>query len=160
MIFVFLFLTSLCMTDSKSIYLTTNNLISFLFRLRFHYIYVSHLLYPFICPWTFRLLPSPGYCIWCCNEHCGACLFFFSIIKTIFFLLFIFLYSRFLLVIYFIHMSVYMSIPIAQFITPPPPPPAAFPPWCPYICSLHVYLSFCPANRFICTIFLRSTYMH
>ena len=34
---------------------------------------------------------------------------------------FFFLYSRFLLVINFIHISVYMSIPIAQFITPPSP---------------------------------------
>ena len=33
-----------------------------------------------------------------------------------------FLYGRFLLVIYFIHFSDYMSIPISQFITPPPPP--------------------------------------
>ena len=31
------------------------------------------------------------------------------------------LYSRFLLVIYFIHISVCMSIPVSQFITPPPP---------------------------------------
>ena len=38
----------------------------------------------------------------------------------------LFLYSRFLLVIYFIHISVYMSIPISQFI--PPPPPSQFPP--------------------------------
>ena len=36
------------------------------------------------------------------------------------FILFNFLYSRFLLVIYFIHISVYMSIPISHFITPPP----------------------------------------
>ena len=36
---------------------------------------------------------------------------------------FIFLYSRFLLVIHFIQISVYMSIPISQFITPPPPSP-------------------------------------
>ena len=44
---------------------------------------------------------------------------------TLFFFLFLiyFLYSRFLLVIYFIHISVYMSIPISQFIPPPPPPP-------------------------------------
>ena len=34
-----------------------------------------------------------------------------------------FLYSRFLLVIHFIHISLYMSIPISQFIPPPPPPP-------------------------------------
>ena len=40
-----------------------------------------------------------------------------------------------------------------------PPTPTAFPPWCPYICSLHLCLSFCPANWFICTIFLGSTYM-
>ena len=39
-----------------------------------------------------------------------------------------FLYSRFLLVINFIHISVYMSIPVTQFITPPPPPPRGFPP--------------------------------
>ena len=37
-------------------------------------------------------------------------------------ILFILLYSRFLLVIHFIHISVYMSIPISQFITPPPLP--------------------------------------
>ena len=43
---------------------------------------------------------------------------------------FMFLYSRFLLVIYFIHISVYMSIPISQFIPPPPPfpPTTRFPP--------------------------------
>ena len=35
----------------------------------------------------------------------------------------------FLLVIYFIHISVYMSFPISQFIPPPPPhPPATIPP--------------------------------
>ena len=33
-------------------------------------------------------------------------------------------------------------------------PPATFPPWCPYLCSLLLCLYFCPANRFICTIFL------
>ena len=71
---------------------------------------------------------------------------------------FIFSYSRFLLVIHFIHISVYMSIPISQFITPPPPPPT-FPPWCPYVCSLQLCLYFCPANQFICTIFLGSTYV-
>ena len=45
-----------------------------------------------------------------------------------FLILFIFLYSRFLLVINFIHISVYMSIPISQFITPPSPTPHGFPP--------------------------------
>ena len=52
-----------------------------------------------------------------------------------------FLYSRFLLVIHFIHISVYMSIPISQFI-----PPLPFPPWYPYVCSLHLCLNFCTAN--------------
>ena len=46
-----------------------------------------------------------------------------------------FLYSRFLLVIYFIHISVYMSIPISQFITPPPPAPCYFPP----LVSIHLF---------------------
>ena len=84
-------------------------------------------------------------------------LFFFF--KFFNFILFIFLYSRFLLVINFIHISVYMSIPIAQFITPHPQHPATFPIWCPYVCSLHLCLNFCLANWFICTIFLGSTYM-
>ena len=46
-----------------------------------------------------------------------------GIISTAFFL-----YSRFLLVINFIHISVYMSIPIAQFSTPPSPLHCGFPP--------------------------------
>ena len=32
-----------------------------------------HLLYPFICWWTSRLLPWPGYCKYCWNEHWGIC---------------------------------------------------------------------------------------
>ena len=40
---------------------------------------------------------------------------------------FIFLYNRFLLVIYFIHISVYMSTPISKFIPLPPTPPPHFP---------------------------------
>ena len=35
----------------------------------FHCIYVPHLLYPFLCWWTFRLLLCPGCCKQCCNEH-------------------------------------------------------------------------------------------
>ena len=51
--------------------------------------------------------------------------YFFLIFK--FYFIYI-LYSRFLLVINFIHISVYMSIPITQFITPPYPTPHGFPP--------------------------------
>ena len=29
----------------------------------------------FICWWTFKLLPWPGYYKQCCNEHWGACIF-------------------------------------------------------------------------------------
>ena len=50
--------------------------------------------------------------------------------------------------------SVYMSIPISQFILPP----TAHSP-CPHSRSLHLCLYSCPANRFTCTIFLDSTYM-
>ena len=58
------------------------------------------------------------------------------------------------LVFYFIHRinSVYKSLPIFQFI------PSPFPPWYPYVCSLCLCLYFCFANKFICTIFLNSTY--
>ena len=63
MIFVFLFLTSLSMTVSRSIHVSTNDPILFLFNgwVIFHCIYVSHLLYPFLCWWTLRLLPCLSY---------------------------------------------------------------------------------------------------
>ena len=41
----------------------------------FHCIYVPYLLYPFLCLWTFRLLPCLGYYKHHCNEHWGACIF-------------------------------------------------------------------------------------
>ena len=42
----------------------------------FHCVYVPHLLCPFICWWTSRVLPCPSYCKQCCSEHWGACVFF------------------------------------------------------------------------------------
>ena len=54
--------------------------------------------------------------------------------KELFLNFILFLYSRFLLVIYFIHISVYMSIPISQFIPTPPPSPC-FPP----LVSIHLF---------------------
>ena len=59
--------------------------------------------------------------------------------KIFFEFYFIFLYSRFLLVIHFIHISVYMSISISQFITQPPQP-RHFPPLVsiPYLSSTSV----------------------
>ena len=37
------------------------------------YIHESHLLYSFLCWWTFRLFPHPGIYKYCCSEHWGAC---------------------------------------------------------------------------------------
>ena len=50
---------------------------SFLWLSNIPCICVLHL-YAFICCWTFRLLPRPSYCKWCCNECCGAVLTHFS----------------------------------------------------------------------------------
>ena len=66
-----------------------------------------------------HLVSSP-FLVWALR-HVHFLLFFFLI------LFIYFLYSRFLLVIYFIPISVYMSIPIPQFITPPPPAPLLSP---------------------------------
>ena len=33
--------------------------------------YVLQLSYPFVCQWTFRFLPCPGYCKQCYSEHWG-----------------------------------------------------------------------------------------
>ena len=78
------------------------------------------------------------------------------------------LYSRFSLAICFI-LSVYVCICVyiynsinsvyvcqSQFSNPFHLP---FPPWCPYICSLHLSLYFCFPNKIIYIIFLYSTYM-
>ena len=80
------------------------------------------------------------------------CIYFLALVKQFFY--FYFLYSSFSLVIHFTCSinSVYMSI--SQFIPPPHPP------WYPYVCSLHLCLYFCFANRFVYTIFLDFTYMY
>ena len=44
---------------------------SFLWWVILHCIYAPRL-YPFICWWTFRLLPCPVYCKQSCNEHWAA----------------------------------------------------------------------------------------
>ena len=63
-------------------------------------------------------------------------------------------YNRFSLVVYFIHSTVCMSIPISHFILPHLPPPESL------HLSIHLCLYFCFANKFICIRFLDSTYMH
>ena len=37
-----------------------------------HWVYVPQLSYPFVCWWTSRLLPCPGYYKRCCDEHRGT----------------------------------------------------------------------------------------
>ena len=67
------------------------------------------------------------------------------------------LHSRFPLVIYFIHSinSVYMSIPVSQFLPQHPAPSS----WYSYICSLPLCLYFWFTNMIIYTVFLDSMYM-
>ena len=72
---LFSFCFSFWMTVSRSIHVSTNdlnNLIPFYGWVIFHYIHGPHLLYPFTCRWTFRLLPCPGYCKQCCDERWGV----------------------------------------------------------------------------------------
>ena len=74
--------------------------------------------------------------------------FFFKFLNLI---LLIFLYSRFLLVIHFIHISVYLSIPIAQFITPPSPSSHCFPPLvsiCLFSTSVSLFLPCKPVHLY------------
>ena len=68
-------LTSLNMIISMSIHVAANGIISLFSWLIFHHIYVLHLLYPFICWWTFRLFLCVGYGKQCCNAQWGACVF-------------------------------------------------------------------------------------
>ena len=46
------------------------------FKEQFNCIYAAHLLYPFHCQWTLKLLPCPGYCKQCCSEHRCTCIFY------------------------------------------------------------------------------------
>ena len=43
-------------------------------RVIFHYVYVQHLCYPFICMWTLRLLTCLGYCKQCSYKHWDECI--------------------------------------------------------------------------------------
>ena len=69
--------SSFNMTCSRFIQVAANGMISFFFNecIIFHCMYVPHF-YPFLCLWTFRLLPCPGYCKQCSSEHWVACYLF------------------------------------------------------------------------------------
>ena len=79
MIFVILFLTSLNLRISSCIHVAANGiiLVKTWKNLNVHQQMnrLPHLLYPFICQRTCRLLLCFGYCKQCCNEHQGACIF-------------------------------------------------------------------------------------
>ena len=64
-VFVFLYLTYFTWQNTLQVHpccCKWQSFISFYGWVIFHCIYVPHLLYPFICRWTLRLLPCPGYC--------------------------------------------------------------------------------------------------
>ena len=53
-VFFSFWLTSLCMTDSRSTYISTNDPISFLFMAIIRLYICAAFLYPLLCLWTFR----------------------------------------------------------------------------------------------------------
>ena len=69
----FVWLTAFSMTISRSSHVAVNGAISF-------FLWLSNipprLLYPFICRWTFRLLPYLSDCKQCCCERWAACVYF------------------------------------------------------------------------------------
>ena len=68
MLFVFLFWLTELTIILRSIHVTANgNVLFFFLRLN----NILHLLNPFICQWTFRLLPCLGCCKQCCYEQMG-----------------------------------------------------------------------------------------
>ena len=75
LISVFLFLTYFTLYNRLYIHPPHYNWLKFILFygwVIYHCIYALHLLYPFICWWTSRLLPCPGCCKQCCNAHPGV----------------------------------------------------------------------------------------
>ena len=63
-------LTSLCIIGSSFIHLIRTDSNEFFNGwVILHCVYVPRLSYPFVCRWTSRLLPLPGYYKQCCDEH-------------------------------------------------------------------------------------------
>ena len=63
-------------------------------------------------------------------------------------------YSEFPLAVYFTHGGVYVSVLLSQFVPPSPSPPLSL------TLSSMSASHCCPADRFLSTSFLDSTYMH
>ena len=49
-----------------------------------HCVYVPQLSYSFVCWWTSRFFPCPGYYKQCCNEHWGTCVSFNSCFLSVY----------------------------------------------------------------------------
>ena len=84
-----------------------------------------------------------------------SCFFFFLIFK--FYLFFYTAGSYWLSILYILEYICQSQSPNSSHHHPTPQ--LLSPLWCPYVYSLHLCFNFCPANWFICTIFLGSTYM-
>ena len=70
MVFVFLRLTSLSMIISRFIHVSSKGIFSYFFYDGVIYVAcISHLLYPCIWQWTFKLVPCLGYCKWCLKSN-------------------------------------------------------------------------------------------
>ena len=76
MLFVFFWLSS-CRVASMLLQMALYHSLFILLNdwVVLHLINVPHLLHPFICQWTFKLLPCFGYCGYCCYDHWDACIF-------------------------------------------------------------------------------------
>ena len=113
-------------------------------------------------PWTEEpgglqfMGPQRGRRDWAAEHTCIYLLFFRFFFHIEHWVEFHVLCSRFSAVFYFIHSSVYVSVPGPQFI-----PLLLFPIWCPYICSyVCLCLTFCLQIKSTYTICPDSTYMY
>ena len=81
MVFVFLFLTYFTLYNRLYVHPAHENwleCVHFCSWVTFHCVYVPQLPYPFICWWTFRLLPCPSYCRYEAAMNIGVRASFFS----------------------------------------------------------------------------------
>ena len=96
-------------------------------------------------------------CLWREPSEVSGCTQRFNRNSILFLNLFFFIQQVLISLPFYTHQCIHVNPnhPIHHTTTPPP----LSSPWRPYVCSLHLCLNLCPANRFICTIFLGSNYM-
>ena len=147
-----------------------------------HCVYIPQFLYPFICPWIYRLLPCSSYCKKCCNSRVHVsqyCVGFWhpstrishrythvpSLLNlpptslpipplvTEYWAELPGSHSKFPPAVYLTWGSGYAPMLVSQLAPPSPSPTVST------VCSLRLHLHCCPANRNISTIFLDSIHM-